>query len=83
MVARTTIERVLWDDDDCSGQTVRRWCIECADGTATIRKERDVGFVISLPIADVDIFVDDLRRAIALAAPDTPTPPAAGEGSGL
>jgi len=62
MVARITLERVLRDDDDDSGQTVRDWKIESEAGHITIRMKHGDGFIL-LRAGDVDKFVIDLNRA--------------------
>lgn len=67
MPARITIERILRDDDDASGQTVRDWKIESVAGTVTIRLKHGNGFIL-LKSADVEIFAGDLRRAAEVAA---------------
>ena len=62
MAARHTIERVLRDDDDASGQSIREWKIESEGSHIMIRRREGDGFVM-LRAADVDTFVADLRRA--------------------
>ena len=62
MAARITIERVLRDADDSSGQTVRDWKIESDEYGVTIRLKHGSGFLL-LRAADVDQFVIDLNRA--------------------
>lgn len=66
MAARVIIERVLRDDDDMSGQTVRDWKIEAERGHVVIRLKHGDGFLMMRP-ADIDIFTDDLARAKAAA----------------
>lgn len=66
MTARITIERVLRDVDDDSGQTIRDWKIESEAGHVTIRLKHGDGFIMMRP-ADVDIFTADLQRAKATA----------------
>lgn len=66
MVARITIERVLRDDDDASGQNIRDWKIESEAEAITIRMKHGEGFIL-LRSADVDQFVTDLNRARELA----------------
>lgn len=62
MAAKVTIERILRDPDDCSGQTIRSWTIEAESGFVMIRKAHSDGFIL-LRSADVDIFKADLDRA--------------------
>lgn len=66
MAARITIERVLRDDDDASGQSIRDWKIEADSGLITIRMKFGDGFIMLRP-ADVEIFTADLQRAKAAA----------------
>lgn len=63
MPARVTIERLLRDKDDESGQTVRDWKIEAeADGAITIRLKHGEGFLL-LRHADIDLFTSDIECA--------------------
>lgn len=62
MAARVTFERVLRDDNDDSGQSIRDWRIESEAGHITIRLKHGNGFLLMRP-ADVDQFVIDLNRA--------------------
>lgn len=62
MSARITIERLLRDDDDASGQSIRNWTIESEPGFITIRMKHGAGFVL-LRAADVDVFCGDMKRA--------------------
>jgi len=62
MVARITIERLLRDDDDNTGQSVRDWKIEVNAGHVTIRLKFGDGFIL-LREEDIDGFIADLRRA--------------------
>ena len=62
MAARVTIERILRDEDDDAGQTIRDWKIESEAGHITIRMKHGDGF-IGMRADDVDWFVDDIRRA--------------------
>lgn len=74
MAARVTAERVLRDDDDESGQTVREWKIEGEGGSIIIRPRDRDGFLI-MRGADIDQFIADLRRARdAAASLDTEMP---------
>jgi hypothetical protein len=66
MPARITIERVLRDDDDSSGQSIRDWKIESEPGIVTIKLKHGTGFLI-LRSSDVDAFTADLKRAKDLA----------------
>ena len=62
MAARVTIERVLRDADDVSGQSVRDWKMEAEKGHLTIRLKHGDGFIMLAP-GDVEQFINDLRRA--------------------
>lgn len=62
MSARITIERVLRDDNDASGQTIREWRIESEPGHIIIRMKHGDGFIM-LRVDDVDLFAADLQRA--------------------
>jgi uncharacterized protein with PhoU and TrkA domain len=66
MAARVTIERILRDDDDMQGQSVRDWKIEAERGHVVIRLKHGDGFIMLRP-ADIEIFTDDLARAKAAA----------------
>ena len=66
MVARITIERLLRDDDDTSGQTIREWKLEIESGTITMRSRHGEGFLI-LRGEDVPQLVADLVRAKEIA----------------
>lgn len=71
MAVRATIERVLRDDDDASGQTIRDWKIEAEPGAGImIRMKHGTGFIL-LRAGDVDLFVADLKRAEAFAQADS------------
>jgi hypothetical protein len=69
MSARVTIERILRDDDDASGQSVRRWRIEAEAeaGYVTIRTGGENSFLM-IQTGDVDLFVRDLLQAVETAA---------------
>lgn len=62
MSARITIERLLRDDDDASGQTIRQWKIEADPGMITLRHNHGDGFIM-LRSADVHMLIHDLTRA--------------------
>jgi hypothetical protein len=62
MAARMTLERILRDDNDDSGQTIRDWKIEADPGHITIRLKHGDGFIL-LRLADIQVFVADLERA--------------------
>lgn len=65
--ARITIERILRDDDDHSGQSIRQWRIEIEGAHITVRdREAHLGFLMLRP-SDIETFVDDLRNAQRLA----------------
>lgn len=62
MARRLTIERILRDDDDMNGQTIRDWKIESEAGRIVLRLKHGDGF-ISMRADDIELFVEDLRRA--------------------
>lgn len=62
MAVRITIERILRDPDDASGQTIRDWKLESESGHVTIRTNHGSGF-IGMRADDVDLFVGDLLKA--------------------
>lgn len=62
MPARITIERVLRDEDDATGQSVRDWAIEVDAGHITIRLKHGTGFLM-LRTDDIPLFSADLDRA--------------------
>lgn len=66
MAARVTIERILRDDDDMQGQSIRDWKIEAERGHVVIRLKHGDGFIMLRP-DDIDIFTDDLARAKSAA----------------
>lgn len=67
MSVRVTFERILRDDDDASGQTIRQWKMEAEGGHITIRDREDhIPFIMLRP-ADIDLFVADLEKARAAA----------------
>lgn len=66
MVAQITVERILRDDDDMSGQTIRQWKIEVHAGHVTIRSRDELSFLM-IRAADIPIFRLDLNRAEHLA----------------
>ncbi len=71
MSARVTIERILRDDNDASGQSVRRWRIEAEAeaeaGYVTITTGGENSFLL-IQAGDVDLFVRDLNQAVEAAA---------------
>ena len=62
MSARITLERILRDAGDDSGQSIRNWTIESEPGFITIRMKHGDGFIMMRP-ADLDVFYGDLKRA--------------------
>lgn len=63
MTARITIERILRDDDDATGQSVRQWRIEAEAACVTVRAET-AGFLM-VRAGDIDLLIEDLNRAKA------------------
>lgn len=77
MTARITIERILRDDDDASGQTIRQWSIEVEPHRILIRSRDELSFLM-LRADDINQFRNDLNCAQHLAkdmAHDDPSPP--------
>jgi hypothetical protein len=62
MPAKITVERILRDENDDSGQSIRDWKIESECYGVMIRLKHGSGFIL-LRADDVDIFIADLRRA--------------------
>jgi hypothetical protein len=62
MAARITIERILRDEDDASGQSIRSWIIASEPEHVTVKLKHGDGFLL-LRAADVDQFAADLQRA--------------------
>jgi len=67
MARRMTLERILRDDDDASGQTIRNWLIEEDSGMLTIRPREDLNFIL-IRASDAKQFADDL---LMMAAQET------------
>lgn len=68
MPAKHTIERILRDDDDASGQSIRDWKIEAevGHGFVMIRMNHGDGFIL-LRASDVQVFAADLATAATIA----------------
>lgn len=67
MARRLTVERVLRDDDDASGQTIRKWQIQRDGNFITIRSRDDGPGFIMLRTSDVPLFKADLDTITELA----------------
>lgn len=69
MPTKVTVERVLRDEDDDSGQTVRSWRIEAEKDHMTIRAGGGsaTGFIL-IRASDVEALVEDLLIARDTAA---------------
>lgn len=67
MAVKMTVERILRDDDDASGQSVREWKIELEDGMLTISgsRHRPESWVL-LRLSDADDFIADIRGMISV-----------------
>lgn len=61
MAKRMTLERILRDDDDASGQTIRSWRIE-SDGDQVCITKSEHSEWIMIRTSDVDQFIADLRE---------------------
>lgn len=63
MAVKYTIERILRDDDDVSGQSIRSWIIEVEpSASVVIRMNHGDGFIL-LRADDIDLFINDLTSA--------------------
>lgn len=69
MAARVTIERILRDDDDHAGQSIREWKIEAESGHITLRARENLNFLL-LRASDIDLLRADLSRAKIFATSD-------------
>ncbi len=70
MAKRVTIERVLRDDDDASGQSVRGWKLSLDGKFITIRPaRRDVSDFLLIQTDDVETLCRDL--AVLMKAGDS------------
>ena len=67
MAVKHTIEHILRDDDDASGQSVREWKIEVEGGSVTISgsRHRPESWII-LRLADLTTFKSDLDNAVSI-----------------
>lgn len=66
MAARFTVERILRDPDDASGQTIRRWHIQKEGDHLTIKSTENADGFILIRAEDVARLADDLKTAAAL-----------------
>jgi hypothetical protein len=67
VASKITVERILRDDDDASGQTIREWKLELEGDTLTINGSRhrpDAWLIIRL--ADADECMADLRGLMSI-----------------
>lgn len=69
MSERACFDRILRDDDDMSGQTVRQWRIEAEAGRIVIKDSAgdDSRYFLGMRATDVEAFIADLRRARTFA----------------
>jgi len=77
MPIRITIERILRDEDDAIGQSIREWKIEVEDASIMLRGREKAGFV-HLRANDILVLIADLERAKAVAGTfdeSEPAPP--------
>lgn len=67
MAVKLTVERILRDDDDASGQSVREWKLELEDDTLTISgsRHRPESWII-IRLSDADEFMADIRGLISV-----------------
>jgi hypothetical protein len=67
VASKITVERILRDDDDASGQTIREWKLELEGDTLTINGSRhrpDAWLIIRL--SDADEFMADIRGLMSI-----------------
>lgn len=67
MSSKITVERILRDDDDASGQTIREWKLELEGNTLTISGSRhrpDSWLIIRL--SDADEFMADIKGLMSI-----------------
>ena len=67
MSSKITVERILRDDDDASGQTIREWKLELEGNTLTISGSRhrpDSWIIIRL--SDADEFIADIKGLMSI-----------------
>lgn len=72
MAVRKTIERILRDDNDQSGQSIREWKIEVEGSHVTVRPRENLGFLL-LRAEDVNLLCGDLMEAVAMSSPTSTT----------
>lgn len=66
MTARYTVERILRDPDDESGQTIRSWHIQAEGQHIMIRRDEDaIGFLL-IRASDLDCLREDLDQIALL-----------------
>ncbi|MRL69137.1 hypothetical protein [Brevundimonas sp. SPF441] len=67
MSSKITVERILRDADDASGQTIREWKLELEGKTLTISGSRhrpDSWIIIRL--SDADEFIADIKGLMSV-----------------
>lgn len=67
MASKVTVERVLRDPDDASGQSVREWKLELEGDTLTISgsRHRPESWLI-IRLSDADEFMADIKGLISI-----------------
>ena len=60
MAAKVTLERILRDDDDSTGQDIREWKIEREGSRLKIRDCRGSGFLL-IRASDADELMADIK----------------------
>lgn len=67
MAAKITVERVLRDPEDASGQSVREWKLELEGDTLTISgsRHRPESWLI-IRLSDADEFMADIKGLISI-----------------
>lgn len=66
--AMRTLERILREPDDASGQTIRQWCIEREGAFLTLKNRRDKAGFLLIRVSDLTQFVADLYEVANLKA---------------
>lgn len=62
---RTSLERIMRDDDDTTGADIREWHMSMEGKTIFLRRRADSSDFIMLSTDDVEYFTDDLDTLIS------------------
>lgn len=69
MAKRLTLERLLRDDDDASGQTIRQWHVERDGELLTIRTRADQPGFLLIRASDAALLCADITEMAATVGP--------------